>query len=357
MAATKKKEVWEGLSKEIEHKLRVFDDKLAERAKIAGVKGLTELLNMKRLPGAKTIGEPMAKKIREKLIELIEEDSLGTVELKISKSSYYYAKAGTRKQVDYRLFKDFIHREEENLLLMAKSFFEQFPGTLLNDKYIVAVDKIMKSRSYRGQINKLEKINLIEVGGNNLDKGIKWIKHLVDAMIEKKVVRVEYKKNAQEEATLKTLSPYILKKHESKWFLVAYDHTSKYEQKTNIFTLSKIQEIYNSEVTFVDDAYFSAKDYFNHSIGIWHSHINKPIKAQMQVVDKTLWPSFINDPIHHTQKVISDKESILEIHVYHTPELEKLILKYGATIKILSPSTLVEWTKETFKKGFDLYSK
>jgi predicted DNA-binding transcriptional regulator YafY len=238
---------------------------------------------------------------------------------------------------------------------MAKSFFEQFPSAL-SKSYTIAVNKILKTRSYRGQINRLENINLIEIGENKIDNGITWVKDIVDAMIEKKAIRIEYKKNISEKAKRKILSPYILKKHESKWYLVAYDHTSKHNPKTNVFALCKIEDFSISNEIFIDDAYFSAKDYFYYSIGIWHSHINKPIKVQIKVLDESIWPSFTNEPIHHTQKIISEQEAIIEIHVYHTPELEKLILKYGATIKILSPSTLVEWTKETFKKAFDLYS-
>jgi len=356
MAATKKKEVWEGLSKEIEHKLRVFDEKLAEKGQILGIPGLKNLLNMNRLRGTNTIGDVMSKVIVRKLKDLIEEDSEGQVTIKRTKAGgYYYAESNSKKYAkDYRLFKDDLHRKDENLLLMAKGFFDQFPK--LQSGYSVAVDKILKTRSYRGEIKRLDKINLVEVGGGNLDKGLDWVEEIITAMIEKKTIHIEYKKNDQEKAKKKILSPYILKKFESKWYLVAYDHTSKYEQKTNIFTIGKIQEIYNSEVTFVDDAYFSAKDYFKYSIGIWHYHNDKPAKVKIQVLDKEQWNKCIDEPIHHTQKVISDKESILEIVVYHTPELEKLILKYGPSIKILSPSTLVEWTKETFKKAFDLYS-
>ncbi|MFN6244198.1 MAG: helix-turn-helix transcriptional regulator [Bacteroidota bacterium] len=355
MATTKKKEVWEGLSKEIEHKLRVFDDKLAEGSKIAGIPGLTELLNFNRLLGTNPITDHMSKVIVKKLKELVDDDTDGKIKIKTSKSGYYYAEAKSRKPVAYRLFKDFIHREEENLLFMAKSFFEQFPSAL-SRSYTMAVDKILKTRSYRGQINRLENINLIEIGENKIDKGIYWVEKIVDAMIEKKAIRIEYKKNISEKAKRKILSPYILKKHESKWYLVAYDHTSKYNPKTNVFTLSKIEDFSISNEIFIDDAYFSAKDYFKYSIGIWHYHNYKPVKVKIQVIDKEQWIKCIDNPIHHTQKVISDKESIIEIHVYDSPELEKLILKYGPNIKVLAPSTLVEKTKETFKKALDLYS-
>jgi predicted DNA-binding transcriptional regulator YafY len=352
----KKIDVTEGLSKEVEYKLRIFDEKLAEKAQIGGVKELTDLLNRNRLPNDKRIGESRTKQIVEILKRLVSEDTNGTVKIKVTKNGYYYSEAESRKPVTYRLFRDFIHRDEENLLFMAKSFFDMFPGTALNENYSVAVDKILKTKSSRGEIKKLKDLNLIEVGGNNIDRGIQWVKDLIEAMIEKKAVKIEYKKDNEEKAKTKVLSPYILKKHESKWFLVAYDHTSKYDQKTNVFTLSKIQAVYNSDSRFVDDAYFSAKDYFNYSIGIWHSHIDKPVKVQIQVIDKVLFPTLKNEPIHHTQKIISEDQGTIEIQVYYTPELEKLVLKYGAAIKILSPTKLADWAKETFKKAFELYS-
>jgi predicted DNA-binding transcriptional regulator YafY len=355
MPTTKKKEVWEGLSKEIEHKLRVFDDKLAEGSKIAGIPGLTELLNLNRLQGTRPITDYMSKIIVRKLKDLVDEETDGKIDIKNSKSGYYYAEAKSRKPATYRLFKDHLLRDEENLLFMAKNFFEQFPSAL-SQSYTLAVKKILKTRSYRGQINRLENINLIEIGENKIDNGINWVKDIVDAMIEKKAIRIEYKKNISEKAKRKILSPYILKKYESKWYLVAYDHTSKYNPKTNIFALCKIEDFSISNEIFIDDAYFSAKDYFKYSIGIWHYHNYEPVKVKIQIIDKEQWIKCIDNPIHHTQKVISDKMSIIEIHVYDSPELEKLILKYGPNIKVLAPSTLVEKTKETFKKALDLYS-
>jgi len=355
MSAKNKKDAPEGLSKELEHKLRIIDEKLAEKAETGGTEKIRQLLNRNRLPGHRNISESRTKQIIRELRILVNYDTNGEIAIKRTKYGLYYANANSTKPVNYRLFRDYLNREEENLLLMAKSFFDQFPKQLKSD-YSLAVDKILNTRSYRGQINRLEKINLIEIGGNDFDKGLNWVQHIVNAMIEKKAIRIEYKKNIREKAKRKILSPYILKKYESKWYLVAYDHLSKYNPKTNVFALCKIEDFSISDVNFIDDAYFSAKDYFKYSIGIWHYHNVKPAKVKIQVIDKELWNKCIDDPIHHTQKVISDIESILEILVYHTPELEKLILKYGPSIKILSPSTLVEWTKETFKKAFDLYS-
>lgn len=340
----------DGFSKEVENKLRVFDEALSEGIKIESRSHLRDFLNRNRLKNESSITESRAAQIVKILKDLVKEDTNGEVKIKTSRhGGYYYTKPR------YRYFKDFVYRHEENLLLMANNLFEMFPGTALHENFGFVVDKIFKTKSRKGEI-KFKNLNLIEISGTSIDKGIKWINDIIEAMIEKKAIKIEYKNDIKIKPKTKVLSPYILKQHESKWYLVAFDHTSNYSKKTNVFTLSKIEALYTTEITFKEDPYFSAKDYFKYSIGIWHRHENDPIKVRIEVLDNDTFLRLKNDPIHKTQVTISEADKLLEIEVYDTPELEKLILKYGPLIKIISPDSLVQKIKIIYEKLFTLYN-
>lgn len=55
----------------------------------------------------------------------------------------------------------------------------------------------------------------------------------------------------------------------------------------------------------------------------------------------------LNKPIHHSQKVLSEKEYIVSIEVCPNKELKALIFSYGPQVEVLSP----EWFRtQLYKK-------
>jgi predicted DNA-binding transcriptional regulator YafY len=64
--------------------------------------------------------------------------------------------------------------------------------------------------------------------------------------------------------------------------------------------------------------------------------------------------------LHHTQRIVSSIENTsLEIAftVYHSTELETLILGFSDKVKVLAPESLVERIKDKVSRMSGLYNK
>jgi hypothetical protein len=331
-----------------ENRLRFIDEKLSEGAYLAGVKELTSIININRCKNERTIGMVRTKQLMRELKDLVKEKG---VDIKFSKAGgFRYSVHG------FRFFQDSVTESDKDLLLIANSLFSIFSGTGMHERFGYVVNNILRSKNRKGPIEGISHVKLIDTGGGVHDPGIKWLQPIVRSIMDVDLaIEVKYKKT-EFETKIKILSPYIVKQHEGRWYMVAYDHTSTRNPKTNVFALAKIQSVEFSNKNFYFDPNFSSDDYFNYSIGIWHSHINSPIKVRFKALTSYLFNTLTQVPIHKTQKIISRTQMIFQIEVYDTPELVTILLKNGANLKVISPVSLISRLKDEFKKAADLYS-
>lgn len=331
-----------------ENRLRYIDEKLSEGAYLAGIEELTDIINNNRSKNERTIGKVRTKQLIRELKDLVIEKG---VDIKYSKGSgFRYSVHG------FRYYQDSVTEADKNLLLIANSLFSIFSGTGMHERFGYVVNNILRAKNRKGAVEGISHLKVIDTGSGIQDPGIKWLQPIVRSIMDVDLaIEVKYKKT-ESEIKHKILSPYIVKQYEGRWYMVAYDHTSTRNPKTNVFALAKIESVDFSNKKFYFDPLFSADDYFNYSIGIWHSHINSPVKVRFQALTPFLFNSLTQVPIHKTQKIISQTEMIFEIEVYDTPELITILLKNGSNLKVISPTSLITKLKEEFKKAADLYS-
>ena len=94
-----------------------------------------------------------------------------------------------------------------------------------------------------------------------------------------------------------------------------------------------------------------AIEFFKYSFGITQIHEAKPEKVVLQFTAYQA-PFVLNQPLHHSQKVLKQNEDVVEIeyHVYITTELIMTILSYGKEVKVLQPQTLKDKIKATVQE-------
>lgn len=266
-------------------------------------------------------------------------------------AGYYYSIPG------FRLFGNSLSNDDRNLLLYANSLFEVFSGTELITEFRKVTQRLIDN-SVLDNFFKEFPTKIVQVEKSAGFKAKSWIPKLLDAIINKECLEVVYT-NAQQITSKRILSPYVLKQHDQKWYFVAYDSTSgKSTHCTNVFLLDGINAIEYTNKKYVLDTNFDPDDYFNYSIGIWHSHKEAPIDVKLAFSDTKLFNPILNNPIHHSQYCISSNEQqlIIGIKVYDTIELDMIIRKYGHVVKVIEPISLAERIKLSAKAVFDLYS-
>jgi len=328
-------------------KLKIMDDLLAEGVHIPTPEVFAKLVNQNLPPGERKIKKDAANKLIYKLRELIKNKRMALIHT--PEGGYRYTRS------DFRYFDDRISEDERNLLLIANSLFSVFPGSGMNEQFSVAINKILKKQNRKGEVLGMENFSPVHLGPMQKDSGAIWLPKIVQNMMSGNyALDIEYMK-PKEGITNRVLSPYIIKQYASSWYLVAYDHFTPQKDKTKVFKLSRITKIEESATKFKHDPEFSVEDYFKYTIGILHSHVNKPVKTIIQVLSDHYFETWKDSPLHISQDIKDEANKILEIETYNTSELYSLLLRYGPSIKVLGPTSVINEMKKKLSSAAKYY--
>lgn len=334
-----------------QQKLEIMDDLLSEGKEIKNSEHFAVLLN-KRLPkGEKQIKKDMISKYIKMLKELANKKGIHLIHLR--GRGYFYKSV---VQDRFRVFDKRVNDDDKDLLLIANCLFSLFPGSSMLDQFSSIVNNKILTKEIKSIDNQL--IKSVQLSNIHQDPGVKWINKIIKALREQEAIDIVYLKitEAGLNKTNRTLSPYIIRHHESEWYLIAYDHFTEQKDKTKTFKLSMIDALSVSGHKYFIDKTFSAEDYFKYTIGIYHMHLAQPIKIDICVLDDNLYNNFKEKPLHSTQQIINENKKLIEIKVYDTIELESLILSYGPKLKVVSPSNIKNRIKSRAKNVLALYS-
>jgi hypothetical protein len=72
--------------------------------------------------------------------------------------------------------------------------------------------------------------------------------------------------------------------------------------------------------------------------------------------DAERFPYAVSKPIHHSQKIVSEKDCILQIEVRPNKELESVIFSYFPHVEVLAPVSLREDFKEKIVNNLKKYT-
>ena len=188
----------------------------------------------------------------------------------------------------------------------------------------------------------------------NIDlKGLEYLGELFNAILYRKVLKIQYRSFKSDLPYYQTIHPYYLKQFNNRWFLFGLNAEL---QLVRVLALDRIIEIEELKVPYQENTQYDFTDYFEDMIGV-----TKPQDTEMQVIK--LWfspsqaPYIDTKPLHGTQKVKSwdGTGMIMTIEVVPNFELEQLILQFGENCKVLEPVELKEKILERIKRARDNY--
>ena len=266
-------------------------------------------------------------------------------------TGYYYS------DNSFRIFRDTVNKDEQNLLMLAGSLFNIFQGTELHEQFENIVNRLIdESITADKFVNKKNK-EFIQIENPIKPSSRKWIPQLLRSISEEWCMEIVYQNN-DGVVKNKHLCPYIIKQYNNKWYIVAYDYTSSHEQKTNVFSLDNIQSIDHSNKPYFKDPEFNTEDYFKYSIGIWHEHDKKPITVILEFNNPFQFSSIEKNPLHLSQEVEyskNKKKMKLTLKLFESPELYMLIYRFGNSVKVVKPKEVADKVKEMAEKVLNLY--
>jgi len=184
----------------------------------------------------------------------------------------------------------------------------------------------------------------------NHDKILRLAMEIVRFAKSGKVIQFWYQSiNESDDTKLITVAPMQVRFYDGRYYLVGCTLNNKMEPRSRqtMFSLDKINE---QEISVainetddmiddhVEDLTFNRKtlskqiglnDYFNNCVGIMRPESEKPKYILLKFSGWAI-AHVLNNPIHHSQKVVESKENLtISIDVYDTNELQFVLNKYS----------------------------
>jgi predicted DNA-binding transcriptional regulator YafY len=185
-------------------------------------------------------------------------------------------------------------------------------------------------------------------------KGIEHFSALYNAVQNKTPLEITYKDFKTEEPYTYIFHPYYLKEYNNRWFLFGF-HPESYKWDWTV-AIDRIVSVTPCSVPFVVNEIIDWQDYFSDMIGV-SKGVNAVLEDVVLNFNQLTGKYMENKSIHETQKHKWIDEFTLELKIKVMPnyELERLILSYGESVKVIEPQHLKDRIKERLLKGLNNY--
>ena len=191
----------------------------------------------------------------------------------------------------------------------------------------------------------------ISFEGNIDYTGYEFITPLFNAIVNNRVLRINYTPFGQDEIQL-TFHPYHLKQFNNRWFVFGLN--ANLNAPAWNLALDRITNIIEIQDVYVED--FTDWDYFfSEIIGVSKPYQTDEVEVQLLFSAKQS-PYIKTKPIHETQKYYEHESGLLvKIKVIPNFELEQLILSFGDGVKVVSPIHLKEKILSRIQNSLNQY--
>ncbi|MDN5204563.1 WYL domain-containing protein [Fulvivirgaceae bacterium BMA10] len=202
---------------------------------------------------------------------------------------------------------------------------------------------------------KTKQDSVIDFETNEHLKGLDFIDDLYQAIIHKRAVSLTYQSFKARSADTFNFHPQLLKEFRNRWFVLGFKNN---KQLPLLLALDRLISIEDTSVLYVENTTLNLKEYFKQVIGVSVEKDGNPEYVEV-FVENGHAPYILTKPLHHSQKIVKKQPGgvIISIKVQLNFELEKELLGYGETIKVLKPDRLVRRLKKRIALAHDHYTQ
>lgn len=195
---------------------------------------------------------------------------------------------------------------------------------------------------------------IIEFEQNPFLKGLEYITPLFNAILYKRVLKIQYKPFKEDAQKEIEIHPYYLKQYNQRWFLFGWNQEHEFLMN---MALDRIQSLQEAQSKFIVNTTIDFSEYFEDVVGVT---IPKDSETETVVLEitKERWPYIETKPLHGSQKVLEKNVEYvriqLDIKVNH--ELLAMLISYLDALEVIEPISLRERFKSISKNLFIKYS-
>ena len=186
-------------------------------------------------------------------------------------------------------------------------------------------------------------------------QGMQHFNELMHALKNKLLIKFEYEKFDNSDASERKAEPLALKEFESRWYLLAKDFK---DNAIKTFALDRMKYIEVTKQKFKANKDFNVNQYFEHCFGITRPSALDAMPEEIIISFKGNKGKYIKTlPLHSSQQILVEKEDELQIKVslFITHDFVMEILKHGDEVEVLQPKTLRKTLMQTLENARKSY--
>ena len=181
-------------------------------------------------------------------------------------------------------------------------------------------------------------------------KGLNFLSSIISHTINHEAIDLVYRSYRGKENEY-WFSPYCVKQYNRRWFMFGYD--AKSGQNFNFALDDRIRSFKKSDRPFVKNTTLNVDEYFKDIIGVTVES-KEILDVQLKFTPARLH-YVLSKPIHHSQRLVDEKECIVEIRVKKNKELKQMIYSYMPDVEVLSPASLRDEIRAEIEQNLNKY--
>ncbi len=187
-------------------------------------------------------------------------------------------------------------------------------------------------------------------------KGIGHLGELYTQIVGKKVLKIKYQPFGAQEPFEVIIHPYYLKQYNSRWFLYGYNPEA--EKSDWNLPLDRIVSFQTHREHYKQNITINWEEYFDDIIGVTRPEDGIVETVVLHFTGRTGYYIETN-PLHMSQKPKWLENDIFEarLEVIRNYELERLILSYADSVKVIHPESLAEAVSIRLENGVLQYKE
>jgi predicted DNA-binding transcriptional regulator YafY len=184
-------------------------------------------------------------------------------------------------------------------------------------------------------------------------QGTENLHGLLHSIKNRYLIKFDYQKFWDSEATHRKAEPYALKEFKNRWYILAKDLK---DNKIKTFALDRLTKLETTAKKFNYPSNYNVEEHYKYCFGIISPNGQKPEEVILSF--KPFQGKYLKTlPLHQTQEVILDNEEELQLRlklcVTHDFLME--LLSFGDQVKVLQPQGLVNELKKTYLNTLEQY--
>lgn len=245
------------------------------------------------------------------------------------KELYYYT------EPEFTLERVPLNSDDHEKLDLALSLLTSLRYKNLPEELAALIGRLKDASEVLGRSYASNVYRFIHFEKNPPCPGGRFLIPLIEAIQNKRVLRIYYQPFYEDKPYFSQVHPYLLKEYKGRWYLLGLNHDKK---EIRTYALDRIWDIGQSDLEYIPNR-ISAEDYFRHTIGII-APAGSPPKIVFQVL-KPQAQYLLNQAIHETQLVEKENEKSITFscRVHPTYEFRMLILAMGGDVRVLEPES------------------